>query len=196
MIKFSTGLAVIWGSCNVYFFSYLKHNAYEITSSTNSIILLCALIPTSLAVLLSNPFARLVGYKTAVRICAFTFLLSPLVINLRFSLEIFAVFWLVMPLTCFCLGAIPVLSCIWTHFRKDLSKISGVAVMAFSMGMIFWNLVFLFIVNPDNLGTVIDENDIPIFPLSVSENVFKASNTVYITAGICNIIGSFLISKK
>lgn len=68
--------------------------------------------------------------------------------------------------------------------------------MAFSMGMIFWNIVFLFIVNPDNLSTVIDENDIPIFPLSVSENVFKASNTVYIAAGICNIIGSFLISKK
>lgn len=152
LIKFSTGLAAIWGTCNVYFFSYLKHRGFEVSLRTNSIILLCALIPTCLAVLLSNPFARLVGYKTAVRICAFTFLISPMLININFSIASFAIFWLVMPLSCFCLGAIPVLNCLWTHFKKDLSKISGVAVMAFSVGMIFWNLVFLFIVNPDNLS--------------------------------------------
>ncbi len=156
MIKFATGLAAIWGTTNVYFFSYLKHNGFEINVKTNSTILLCALIPTCVAVLLSNPFARLVGYKTAVRISAFVFLISPLIINIRFSVAIFAVFWLVVPLSCFCLGAIPVLNCLWTHFKKDLSKISGVAVMAFSVGMIFWNLVFLFIVNPNNLGAVID----------------------------------------
>jgi hypothetical protein len=152
LIKFSTGLAAIWGTCNVYFFSYLKHQGYEVNLRINSIILLCALIPTCLAVLLSNPFARLVGYKMAVRLSALFFLISPMMINFKFDITIFAFFWLVMPLCCFCLGAIPVLNCLWTHFKKDLSKISGVAVMAFSVGMIFWNLVFLFIVNPDNLG--------------------------------------------
>jgi hypothetical protein len=104
------------------------------------------------AVLLSNPFARLVGYKTAIRICAFVFLLSPMIINIHFSIVTFAIFWLVVPLSCFCLGAIPVLNCIWTHFKKDLSKISGVAVVAISVGMIFWNILFLFIANPDNVG--------------------------------------------
>jgi MFS family permease len=156
LIKFATGLAAIWGTCNVYFFSYLKHHGEVVDIKTNSILLLCALIPTCLAVLLSNPFARLVGYKTAVRICAIVFVISPLMINFTFSTSMFALFWLVIPLSCFCLGAIPVLNCLWTHFRKDLSKISGVAVMAFSIGMIFWNLVFLFIVNPDNIGAEID----------------------------------------
>jgi MFS family permease len=152
LIKFATGAAVIWGTCNVYFFSYLKHTGFEVSLKTNSIILLCALIPTSVAVLLSNPFARLVGYKTAIRICAFVFLLSPMIINIHFSIVTFAIFWLVVPLSCFCLGAIPVLNCIWTHFKKDLSKISGVAVVAISVGMIFWNILFLFIANPDNIG--------------------------------------------
>ncbi|MEN9486121.1 MAG: hypothetical protein RJB37_4001, partial [Pseudomonadota bacterium] len=60
LIKFATGLAAIWGTCNVYFFSHLKHTHTEVTLRTNSTILLCALLPTALAVLLSNPFARLV----------------------------------------------------------------------------------------------------------------------------------------
>jgi len=44
----------------------------------------------------------------------------------------------------------PVINCLWTHFPRDLSKVSGIAVLMFSLGMIFWNLLFLFIVNPDN----------------------------------------------
>lgn len=119
-----------------------------------------------------------------------------MVINIDFSIVTFAIFWLITPLTCFCLSAIPVLNCLWTHFKKDLSKISGVAVMAISVGMIFWNILFLYIVNPHNIGAEIDENGIPIFPEAVSKNVLKASNIVYAIAGLLNIMGSYIVSKK
>ncbi len=42
-------------------------------------------------------------------------------------------------------------------FPKDLNKVSGFAILFFSLGMIVWNLVFLQIVNPDNQPAVIDE---------------------------------------
>lgn len=68
--------------------------------------------------------------------------------------------------------------------------------MALSVGMIFWNLIFLYIVNPDNIGAEIDENGIPIFPESVSKNILKASNTVYAIAGFLNVTGSYMVSKS
>lgn len=105
-----------------------------------------------MAALFANHFARLIGYKAVIRICAVIFLISPTIINIHFSIVTFAIFWLVIPLSCFCLAAIPVLNCLWTHFKKDLSKVSGVAVMGFSVGMIFWSLLFLYIVNPNNIG--------------------------------------------
>lgn len=36
----------------------------------------------------------------------------------------------------------------------------------------------------------------PIFPEEVAKNVFKASNTAYVLAGLCYIVGSFLLNKK
>jgi hypothetical protein len=28
LIKFATGIALIWGTCNVYFYSHLQHNGF------------------------------------------------------------------------------------------------------------------------------------------------------------------------
>ena len=36
----------------------------------------------------------------------------------------------------------------------------------------------------------------PIFPEEVAKNVFKASNTAYVLAGLCYIVASFLLNKK
>jgi hypothetical protein len=37
---------------------------------------------------------------------------------------------------------------------------------------------------------------IPIFPESVSKNALKASNIVYALAGLLNITGSYMVTKK
>lgn len=185
-----------WGTSNIYFYSALKHRGEPIDSNTNALMLMLGLIPMCFAVLASNPLARLLGYKTSLKLCALLFTVSPLMINLTFTKWSFTFFWLVMPLSCFCLGAMPVINCLWTQFPSHLSKISGMAVLMFSLGMITWNLVFLGLVNPDNLPAVTDENGIPIFPPQVAERVFSASNTVYLVAGAINILGSFLVTRR
>jgi Na+/melibiose symporter-like transporter len=82
LIKFATGVIGLWGTINIYFFSYLKHKGTEVTSLTNSVIMLCAIIPASFAVLLSTRLTSRFGYKKIIRICALVFALSPYLINL------------------------------------------------------------------------------------------------------------------
>ena len=79
---------------------------------------------------------------------------------------------------------------------KDLSKISGLAVLVFNLGLIIWNLIFLYLINPKNVKAITDENEIPIFPKEVTDKLLQTSNTIFIFAGIMNIIGSFLVSKR
>lgn len=73
-----------------------------------------------------------------------------MVINLKLNLITFVVFWMVIPITCFWMSGVPLINCLWTQFPKDLNKVSGVAILVFSLGLIFWNLLFMMVVNPSN----------------------------------------------
>jgi hypothetical protein len=156
LMKFSGALGLIWGSVNIYFFSYLKQHGEEIDSRTNSKLLLWAIIPSIVSIVSANPFSRLVGYRNSLRCCSILFLLSPMVINLKLNFITFSIFWMIIPILGFCLASIPLMNCLWTQFPKDLNKISGVAILMFSLGMITWNLVFMHLVNPDNAKAEID----------------------------------------
>jgi hypothetical protein len=196
LIKFSGSLSVIWGSVNVYFFSYLKHQGEIIDATTNSKLLLYAIIPAIVSVMLANPFSRLVGYRNAIRTCAIVFLLSPMAINWKFNITMFGIFWMIIPILCFCIAGIPLLNCLWTQFPKDLNKISGLAILNFSLGMIFWSLLFMYLINPENIKAMIDPSGLPIFPPEVSDRIFRTSNIVFGISGFLNIIGSFMIHKR
>lgn len=127
-------------------------------------MLLFAIVPLSIVILLANPFSRLVGYKIAIRMWCFIYILSPMMINFSLTTTTFAIFWLLIPISSFCMASVPIINCLWTQFPRDLNKISGLAILMFSLGMIFWNLVFMAIVNPENIKSVVDEQSIPIFP--------------------------------
>jgi len=143
-------MATTWGTCNIYFFSYFRYHGEHITKSSNSIVMLCVFIPMCLASILATALSKCLGYKLALRICAVLFTLCPLVINIGLSYEIFLIFWLIIPLSCLCLSAIPLIGCLWSQFTQSLNHISGLALIAFSFGMIFWNIFFLLIINPSN----------------------------------------------
>lgn len=81
LIKLATGIISIWGTINIYFFSYLRNKGTEITPMTNSIIMLCVLIPSSFSVLISTRLTNLFGYKTIIRVCGLIFAFSPFLIN-------------------------------------------------------------------------------------------------------------------
>jgi len=83
-------------------------------------------------------------------------MLSPLMLNFFSSTMEFAIFFIVIPITSVLMSGIPLINCLWTQFPKDLSKVSSVAVVMFSFGMIVWNLFFMQMVNPDNLQAVVD----------------------------------------
>jgi hypothetical protein len=195
LIKLATGVIGLWGSINIYFFSYLRSNGTEITKLTNSIIMLCAVIPASFAVFLSLRLDALFGYKKVVRICACIFAFSPYLINFSLNLFTLGLFYLLVPITCFAISSIPVLNSLWSQFPKDLNKVSGAAVLFFSLGMIIWNLTFVGIINPDNIKAQII-NEEAYFPPEISSNVFRASNLMFALSGLCFLIGSFLIEKR
>jgi len=148
LIKLATGMIGIWGNTNIYYFSYLHHHGTNITNFTNSILLLCTIIPSSLAMLVATRLTGRYGYKYIIKICAIIFGVMPLMINFKLSLFMLGMCYLFIPVTCFSISSIPVLNCLWSQFPKDLNKVSGSAVLFFALGMIMWNLIFLAIVNP------------------------------------------------
>ena len=79
-----------------------------------------------------------------------------MLINFKFNLVTFAVCWMIIPILCFCMASIPLINCLWTQFPKDLSKISGFAILVFNLGLISWNLIFLYLINPENVKAEID----------------------------------------
>jgi len=156
MVKFATGIIGVWGTINLYYLSYLKNTGTDVTSKTNSFLLLCVIIPTSIFILIATKFSSYMGYKAVIRWCAVIFSLSPLIINIKLNLFTLAFFFLLVPMSCFALSSIPILNCLWSQFPKDLNKVSGSAVLFFSLGMITWNIIFFQIVNPENKPAVID----------------------------------------
>ena len=158
--------------------------------------MLCGILPICLTVPIANPFSRWVGHKNAIRFFSFLFMLSPLMLNFWFTTFSYALFWMVIPITCFLMAAIPLLNCLWTQFPNDLSKISALAVVMFSIGMIVWNLLFMELVNPDNLPATVDEKGVPFFADEVSNSALTASNIVFVLGGILSISGSFMVNKR
>ena len=163
LVKFATGIIAVWGTINIYFFSYLRNHDIEVTKRTNSILMVMVIIPASLLVLLAMKFSRYFGYKTLIRICAVLFTVVPLLLNIKFNMVTMAIFFLFIPMMCFSLSAIPIINCLWSQFPKDLNKVSGAAILFFSLGMITWNIIFFKVVNPNNLEAEIDDQDQPYF---------------------------------
>jgi MFS family permease len=134
----------------------MKHEGQDINPKTNSLIIIVSLIPSCFVALLSTTIAKKIGYQFMIRSCSLMFMISPLFINFSMNLIFFSIFWFLLPVVFFSLAAIPVINALWTQFPKDLNKVTGLAVLFFSIGMILWNVIFTFIVNPKNLKAKID----------------------------------------
>ena len=150
LVKFATGIIGIWGATNIYFFSYLKHHGTNITPFTNSLILLCAIIPSSFAMLFSTRLSKLFGYQSVIRVCGVVFAVVPYIINIRMDLFVLGLCYLVIPVSCLSISSVPVLNCLWSQFPTHLNKVSGIAVLFFALGTIVFNVIFVQMTNPHN----------------------------------------------
>ena len=196
LAKFAAGILGIWGATNIYFFSYLKNHGTNITAMTNSIILLCTIIPSTLSMIFATTLAKRFGYKKVIRVCGILFALLPYTINIHINLFVLAFCYLVVPISCLSISSIAILNCLWSHYPKHLNKVSGIAVLAYSLGSIVFNLLFVTFTNPDNQAAIIDEDKQAYFSSSVANNIFKAANINYLIAGASFMLGSLLVSKK
>ncbi len=150
LIKFASGIIGIWGTVNIYFFSYLKHQGETITPTTNSIILLCSVIPSALAMLSSTTLSRWFGYRRVIKACGILFASVPFIINVKLNPFLLGFCYQFIPISCLSISAVPVLNCLWSHFSNHLNKVSGAAVLFFSLGTVTFNLIFALVVNPNN----------------------------------------------
>ena len=156
LIKFASGIIGIWGAINIYFFSYLHNHGTAITPLTNSTILLCAIVPSAFAMLFSTKLSRLFGYKAVIRMCGVIFAVVPYVIDIQFNLWVLGLCYLVIPVSCLSISGVPVLNCLWSQFPGHLNKVSGIAVLFFSLGSIVFNIIFVNLTNPHNLTTILE----------------------------------------
>lgn len=68
-----------------------------------------------------------------------------------FNFYTFTVFSLIIPGCMFSISSIPLLNCMWAHFPNSKNKVTSVLVVAFGIGAVMWNLIFMHMINPDNV---------------------------------------------
>lgn len=104
------------------------------------------LVAMLFAIKLCNKF----GYEFVIRLACFLFFLAPLFNTLIFNLALFVIFSILVPSSMYALISVPVLNCIWTHFPDSKNKITSILVIAFGLGTLTWNFLFMHMINPLN----------------------------------------------
>lgn len=150
LIKLATGVITCWGSLNLYILSYFYHQGVEISSSTNSVIILLNVLPISFLILLATKLCHKFGYLPVIRVCGLIFFLSPFSISLHFNLTLMVLSCILLPVSAYAISSIPIINCLWTQFPKSKNKATAAAVICFGMGGAFWNYLFTISVNPTN----------------------------------------------
>ena len=116
LLHIAAGIATIWGSTNIYYLSYFYYIDHSINANTNSIILISVVIPLSIILVLSTKISDSLGYTKTIRYCALCFFVCQIVIYIKFSLVLFVIFTLLIPVACITVALIPTLNLLWSRF--------------------------------------------------------------------------------
>lgn len=150
IIKFSTSVITCWGNINLYLLSAFHHQGTKITPQTNSFILLFSVPFMVIALLVANRLCRSWGHERVIRMGCFLFLVAPMASLVDFGIVTFTIFSILIPGTMYSLISIPVLNCIWTQFPSSKNRSTSLLVIAFGLGSIVWNFLFMHMINPQN----------------------------------------------
>jgi hypothetical protein len=157
--------------------------------------MLVSVIPMVIALVFATNLCNRYGYEFVLRVCSFIFFLAPLVNLICFRLDTFVIFSIIIPGSMFALGSVPILNCMWTQFPESKNRITAALVVAFGVGSIVWNLLFMHMINPTNEAAV-EHGDISYFSQKVSQNVRKTAIIGFAITGVLSIIGSWMIERK
>ena len=150
----------------------------------------------SILILFAAKLVEMFGAERVIRVCSTIFFLSPLLINLKFTIVNLVLFCMIIPTTAFAISMVPIFYCLWTQFPESKNKATSLAVVCFGLGGIIWNYLFMILVNPNNeKATVLDETaKMVFFGESVTKNVLSALRIGYFISGAIFVIGSFLVT--
>jgi len=84
----------------------------------------------------------------------------------------------------------------WAHFPNAKNKVTSVLVVAFGIGGVVWNLLFMHMINPTNQDASIENGDIHLFTPEVTKNVRKTAIIGFAITGSLAFIGSMLLYKR
>ena len=102
------------------------------------------------AMLIANRLCKKHGFEFVIRIACVLFLISPLVNLIGFNIYLFTIFSILVPGSMYSLISVPVLNCIWTQFPASKNRATSILVIAFGIGGIVWNFLFMHMINPNN----------------------------------------------
>ena len=195
LIKLATGVVTCWGTINLYILSYFHQLGEQINQSTNSILLLAIILPISVFILFAPKLVEMFGAERVTRTCSIIFFISPLLINLKFTILNLVIFCMIVPTTAFAISMVPIFYCLWTQFPVSKNKATSLAVVCFGLGGIIWNYLFMMLVNPNNEKATIyeDSTHMIFFDEKVTKNVLSALRVGYLISGATFVIGSFLV---
>ena len=96
------------------------------------------------------------------------------------------------------IGSISVFNCLWSHFPENLNKVTGLSLFFFGVGGITWELLFTFLINPQNReASIYDRNsNMNLFEFEIVKNTGIVLSFLLLMAGLLYVGGSWLISKK
>ena len=146
-----------------------------------------------IALIVATRLCNRFGYVFIIRISCLFLFLSPLTSIFVFSPFTFVLFSIVIPGSAFALSSIPVLNCMWTQFPESKNKVTALLVIAFGLGGIVWNLLFMHMINPNNEPAIHKHDNINFFSPEVTKNVRKTAIIGFAVTGFLAIIGSLLL---
>jgi hypothetical protein len=83
----------------------------------------------------------------------------------------------------------------WKQFPSSKNKVTALLVIAFGIGGIIWNFLFMHMINPTNLPPLHKDNNINFFTSDVTKNVRKTAIIGFLITGLLAIIGSLLLER-
>lgn len=149
-ISLATAITTVWSAANVYYLSLFKYQHSHITSYTNSLILLATVVFLTLSLLASTNIIKKIGSSQTIKLLSLIVFCSQFAIFVKFNLTIFVIFSVIIPTCCLYVSLIPNLNLLWTHYVRRKSICTAISVILLDLGSIFWNILFVYLVNPNN----------------------------------------------
>jgi hypothetical protein len=163
LINFASGIIPVWGNANLYFLSYFKNNGEDIDKDTNSWILISTVVPMCIFVVFSAKLSKRFGYLTFIKICAYIFFISQLVVYFRYTKITCTIFLMIIPITTITMSFVPLFNSLWNYYETSKNRVTGFVLVIYGLGGIVFNILFLHLANPQNLKANKQDGDFTYF---------------------------------